>query len=199
MSTTASINTAPRRYAMPWAATAPVPLLSPALLSTPKAQGMQLTITSAVSMAEYDPMTMARARAGLLTTAEVAQIMAASTAAADAMAKGRGTRLHWVALCSALNMAKAIEDGGVVRGLAGHLDNIEATLNTLANRAGERKNPPTWKAPALHFDEMDDMRLLVDLYRHQLQQLSYMEYRTACDLAQARVRSSGGEVVGERS
>ena len=83
----------------------------------------------------------------------------------------------------------------MVRGLAGHLDDIERTLRTLAARAGEDDHPPTWHAPALRFDEMDNIRLLVELHAHQLAQLSYAEYQAAWRLTVARVRSSGGELI----
>jgi hypothetical protein len=114
------------------------------------------------------------------------------------MAQGRGIRSDWVTLCSATNVAKAIESYGVVRGIAGHLDDIEAILLTLAERAGENKHPPTWRAPALRFDEIDAIRLLVDLHRYQLQNVSHGEYHKACTLAVARVRSGGGEVVSAK-
>lgn len=184
-----------QRQTLPWAPTTPAPMLSPQLLHKPSVVAMDMRYTTAVTVTTPSELDIARSKATALTAQELAHIMTTPRQAAHAMATGRGTREHWVCLCTALGVSRAIEHGGVVRGLSGHLDDIERTLKTLATRAGEDDHPPTWHAPALRFDEMDAIRLLVDLHAHQLAQLSYAEYRAAWRLTVARVLSSEGELI----
>ena len=47
----------------------------------------------------------------------------------------------------------------------------------------------------LHFHELDAIHLLLDLHQFQLEQLSYGEFRRAYEATEARVRSSGGQLV----
>lgn len=185
------------RYPMPWAPHIDRPQIDPHQWRQARVLDMLLTLTTGIFVPEQrTTIAVARAGAGRLTAAEVTHIMSGCRAAAGAMAMGRGTRNDWVSLCSALNIARAIDDiGAVLRGLRGHLDDIEATLRALATRAGEDDHPPTWNAPALRFDEMDAVRLLAELFQTQLDQLSYAEYQDAYALAVARVRSGGGEVA----
>lgn len=49
--------------------------------------------------------------------------------------------------------------------------------------------------PTLWANELECLRELADLYKFQLSQLSYGEYRAARDLAVARVKSAKGQVV----
>lgn len=134
-------------------------------------------------------------QAGLLRPQDVEQIITPCANACAAILSGSGRRDHWVTLCSALNMALSIERQGVVRGMAGHLASIEATLLAIAARAGEDDTPPTWRPPQLSLDETDNMRLLVQLHQFQLEQLSYGEYRRAFEATVNRVRGGGGEAV----
>lgn len=195
--TTTHTTRAARRYPLPWAPTRPMPMVSPIVLHRPAARQLDLTVTSRFGVEAPTAIEQVRMQATRFTAAELQTTLQPLRDAAEAMATGRGTRTHWVSLCSALNVAMAIESGGVVRGIAGHLANIKATLKALGTRAGEDEHPPTWRAPALRFDEMDDIRLLVDLHAHQLSHVSYGEYQTAYRLAVARVRQGKGEVVNE--
>lgn len=186
-----------RRYPMPWAPATPTPLLSTTQLRPARQTELLVTYCTQVHVPAYLPtLDTAQVKCTRMTDAEVRHIMSGCREAAHAMATGKGTRVHWQILCGALTMARAIDDlGAVLRGLGGHLDDIEATLHALATGAGEDDHPPTWHAPALRFDEMDNIRLLAELYKTQLDQLSYAEYQAAHRLALARVRSGGGEVV----
>lgn len=195
MTTPSPHTPAARRYPMPWASTTPAPMLSLHLLYKPTVLEMDMRYTTAVTVTAPSMLDIARSKATALTVQELAHIMTNPRQAAQAMAARRGTREHWVCLCSALGVSRAIEHGGVVRGLSGHFDDIERTLRTLATRAGEDEHPPTWHAPELSFDEMDNIRLLVELHAHQLGHLSYQEYRTAWKLTVARARCGGGEVI----
>lgn len=184
-----------RRWPMPWDNATPAPMLSPQLLHKPRVLEMHMRYTTGISITPQSTLDIARNKAAALTPAEVAHIMTNPRQAADALAAGRGTRLQWACLCTALNVSRAIEDGGVVRGLAAHLDDIERALNAVGTRAGDTATPPTWTAPALWATERDAVRLLVNLHAQQLRQLSYLEYQTAWRLAVARVQSCGGEVT----
>jgi len=185
-----------QRYPLPWASTNPAaPMLSPQLLHRPRVLQMEMRYTTGIRIDPHSTIDTAREGASALTPAEVAHIMANPRKAADALVAGRGTRQHWACLCTALNVARAIEHGGVVRGLAAHLDDIERALNAAGTRAGDTATPPTWTAPALWATERDAVRLLVNLHTQQLRQLSYLEYQTAWRLAVARVQSAGGEVI----
>lgn len=145
----------------------------------------------------------AHMRAARLTAAEVAQIMATLRPAADHILAGVGNRDHWAALAGACTLALAIEAQGIVRGLAGHLALAEGSLNAIAARAeiaapgptGSHAAQPTWRPTPLRFDERDNIALLLDLIKYQLEQLSAGELAAATAKAAARVRQAGGLVL----
>lgn len=137
----------------------------------------------------------AKGQASKRTGKEVAEVISRCAVAADAIAKGQGERMHWVSLCSSLNISRAVEAGGVVRGMREHWLSIESVLLAIADRAGEDDHPPTWRVPELTLDEIDAVRLLVQLHEFQLQQLSFGEYTAAVDRAIAWAKSQHGEVV----
>lgn len=187
---------AARRYPLPWEATQPTPMLSPSVIHRPAARYLDLTLTSRFAVdAPGNTLEQARLHATCLTAAELQTALHLPRMALKELSAGRGTREHWISLCSALNVAMAIESGGVVRGLSQHFNQIEQTLNAIGNRASSDTRLQGWTAPALWATEMDALRLLVDLHAHQLKHLSYGEYQAAYRLAVARVQSGGGEVV----
>ena len=141
------------------------------------------------------PLDVAMNNATKLSPQDVEQIITPYANACAAILSGTGRRDHWVTLCSALNLSLSIERQGVVRGMAGHLASIEAALLAIAARAGEDDTPPTWQPPQLSLDETDNMRLLIQLHKFQLEQLSYGEYRRAFAATVNRVRGGGGEAV----
>lgn len=143
----------------------------------------------------WTPLRIATGQATRLTAKELATITGPLRTAAEAIAQGKGDRRAWEQLCSALNTGRAIEAGGVVRGMAGHFADIERVLNAISVRAGEHDTPPTWAATELSPAEVEAVRLLAELHTFQLSHLSYGEYRTAVDLAIARVRSGKGEAI----
>lgn len=143
-----------------------------------------------------NPINAAMTYASRPTPAELETVAKSFREAAQALADGHGTRKHWAALCSAVNVGVAIEDGGVVRGLRTHLDEAHTVLTTVAQRAGEFRNPPGWTAPKLSNTEADACHLLAKLHTYQLAQLGHGEYQAAVRLAVGRVRSGGGVVIG---
>ena len=175
-------------------------ITAPTTPARPPAIKIKMGADNSITMLEiatdgWTPLRIATGQATRLTAKELATITRPLTAAAEAMAQGKGDRRAWEHLCSALNTGRAIEAGRVVRGMAGHFDNIERVLEAIAARAGEHDTPTTWTAPALRSCEMAAVRLLAELHTFQLSHLSYGEYRAAVDLAIARVRSGKGEAI----
>ena len=179
-----------------WAA--PRPIHAARLGSAPA--NLRIDTTNGITMlmiAEggVSPLDVAMNNATKLSPQDVEQIITPCANACAAIVSGSGRREHWVTLCCSLNMSLSIERQGVVRGMSGHLASIEATLLAIAARAGEDDTPPTWQPPQLSLDETDNMRLLVQLHKFQLEQLSYGEYRRAFEATVNRVRGGGGEAV----
>lgn len=139
-----------------------------------------------------NPFIVAQGRATLLTDAERAQCLPPLHSAATRMRQGLSSSDDWSMLVGALLMAQTIEKQRVVRGLAGHLEEIDRALVAIEARATA---VGTWQSPTLHFHELDSVALLCDLYKFQLEQLSYGEFRRACDTTTAQVRSRRGQLV----
>lgn len=98
----------------------------------------------------------------------------------------------WLRVASVVNIARAIERQGVVRGLSTELDRCRAEAQAIGDRTGD--TDATWQSPTLRASEITALLDLVRWHRFQLEQLSYREYAQARDCAVARVRSSGGQV-----
>lgn len=148
--------------------------------------------TRRVPRAVHNPFLVARNHATRLTAAERATVMTPLRAAADRMRRGQASDDDWAVLTGSLLMAQSIERQGVVRGLAEHLASIDRALVAIEARATQAG---PWRAPTLHFHELDAVQLLLDLHGFQLSELSYGEFRRAFDATEARVRSSGGQLV----
>lgn len=139
-----------------------------------------------------NPIGLARDYATRLTRAELDQIMNPLRAAVAALRRGVATEFEWMVAVTAVNVGDAIESQGIVRGLAGHLEDIDRALDGIRARA---MASGLWQAPALYYEERDYMDLLVDLHGHQVGSLSYGEFRRARDKAIAQTASAGGRVV----
>ena len=135
---------------------------------------------------------LAMARATRLTLAERELIMVPLRAAVAALRQGVATEYEWMVAVTAVNIGDAIERQGVVRGLAGHLQDIDRALKGICARAMETGE---WRAPALHLEERDLMDLIVDLHGHQLRSLSFGEFNQARDKAIQQTYTDGGRVV----
>lgn len=127
-----------------------------------------------------------------LSDAERETVMAPLRSAVAALRRGVGTEFDWQFAASAVNAGDAIESLGVVRGLAGHLKEIDRALQCIRQRAIESA---AWRAPALYYEERDLLDLLLDLHNHQVRNLSFGEYTRAVDKAVQQTRSNGGRVV----
>lgn len=187
---------ATRRWPLPWP---PVQhassVIAPHILKQPDTpQPLHLTVTTGISIEAPSTIDVAVGKATRLSEKELDTALAGPSDAARMLTLGRGNQEHWITLCTALNVAKAIESGGTVRGLTEHLVHIERALNSISRRACKNEQLDSWSAPALYATEIDAVHLLVTLYKYQLKQLAYAEYQAAWRLATARVQSSQGQV-----
>lgn len=138
------------------------------------------------------PIELATAVATRLTVLELAAYFDPVRAAVRALREGVGTEWDWVRVVSALNVAQAVEQLGVVRGLSGHLHSGELALQSINHRA---MATGAWHSTELSFQEIEQVNAAVDFHEFQLQQLSYGEFRQAFRRAADEVRSTGGQVV----
>lgn len=139
-----------------------------------------------------NPMALARDNATLLTAAEIASTIDPLRAAEKALREGVASEWDWSVVASAINVAKAIEAQGVVRGLAEHLGSAEIALQEIERRA---ISSGSWQSPTLYWLELDQIRTAVDLHEFQVRNLSYGEFRRAVARAMSEIRSTGGRVV----
>lgn len=136
--------------------------------------------------------TMARARRAVakLTKPEIAEILAPLHQCEKHLREGVATEEQVLVLCTAIRIALAIEEQGIVRGLRNHLqpalDALEA-IHTRANTTGR------WVPTALWFHELDAVRVGLEMYGHQLRYLSARELHQAVRKLIMRTRSSGIE------
>jgi hypothetical protein len=128
--------------------------------------------------------------------ADTDQVLAAIQGAFRALREGVATELQWSILAGSLDVSKAIEAQGIVRGLNSHLVSAEAALQMIYNRACLADG---WRATALHFNELEDVRTFVDLHAFQVRQLSRAEFLAAIDTAQGKVRANGGQATLARA
>lgn len=136
-------------------------------------------------------MLLARNAATKLTPAEVAITIDPLRLAARHMREGVATEWEWSLLASAVNVAKAIERQGVVRGLGEHFEQAERALNGISQRALACSE---WKPTALYWQEIEHVNALVDLHEFQLQHLSYGEAHRATRSAIAAIHQVGGRL-----
>lgn len=139
-----------------------------------------------------DGISIARIFNSRLTPAERSRIMQPCQQALAAMRTASANYHQWVVLCTAGHVAEAIEDGGLIRGQREIIDQANATLDAIGQRAG--RTEPTWKPPTLRGPELLALADLIAAHSRQVHELTYGEYTRAADLAVARVATDGGQV-----
>ena len=139
-----------------------------------------------------DTLQLAAGRAAKLPASELSEILSPLALAFTKLREGVATEMDWATVCSAVNVSKAIERQGVVRGLAEHFTAAETALQEVQRRA---MATGAWSPTALYYQELDNLREAVDLHAFQLRQLSRNEALRALRLAEAEVRSSGGRAI----
>lgn len=153
----------------------------------------------------HKPRKPYRPRPIAVNTLEIALHRAAKPARADreevldmlrqafkALREGVATEYQWSVIAGSVDVAKAIEQLGVVRGLAGYLADATQALQTIHDRA-TAAGP--WRPTALYFHELDAVQTFVDLHAFQVNQLSRAEFLAAIDRAAHQVRHGGDSVT----
>ncbi|OGB26222.1 MAG: hypothetical protein A3I66_00800 [Burkholderiales bacterium RIFCSPLOWO2_02_FULL_57_36] len=120
---------------------------------------------------------------------DVDELLAAVQAAFKSLREGVATMHQWSILAGSLDVAKAIERQGVVRGLHEHLASADTALQSIYKRA---RKVDGWKPTALHFHELDAVREFVNLHAFQIRKLSRAEFDQVVNAAAGMIRSNGG-------
>lgn len=128
--------------------------------------------------------------------ADTDQVLEALQGAFRALREGVATELQWSILAGSLDVSKAIESQGVVRGIAAYLETAEAVLQRIYNRA---RRAGGWKPTVLHYQELGAVRDFVDLHCYQVRQLGRAEFLSAICTAQGKVRANGGQATLARA
>lgn len=135
---------------------------------------------------------VAQDQASKLDSASLNQILQTLATAAKALREGVATRHQWSVLAGSLDLAKAIERQGVVRGLHEHLASADDALQAIYARADQDDQ---WRPTALHYFEIDAVDTFVNLHAYQCRQLSLGEYKKAIASATGQIRANGGRVT----
>jgi hypothetical protein len=142
--------------------------------------------------ASHNTLYKAIMRATRYTEEEVQHLMEPINEALTALREGRATEMNWKYLVTAIGIGLSIEHKGVVRGLKEHLMAADNALATVALRC---RATGQWRPTALWFDELDAIKLGVELYEYQVRQLSAKEYAAAYNHAIAEIVRTGGELA----
>lgn len=124
--------------------------------------------------------------------ADRAEVLRVLHFAHKAMREGVATEFQWSILAGAVDVSKAIERQGIVRGLGEHLASAEAALQGIYNRA---MHTGSWRPTALYYQELDHIQTFVDLHEFQINQLGRQEFLAAIDQAQRSVINQGHTVT----
>lgn len=121
-----------------------------------------------------------------MTPKEVQASMAPFNEAFTALRQGRADFDHWGFIQGAHEIATAVEQQGVVRGLKEHLASIGESVKAIEARALASGQ---WKAPTLYSQEIEAVQLLMELLQFQKENLSYGEFTNALRKAIARAQT----------
>lgn len=135
-----------------------------------------------------DTMQVALHRAAKPSRDDRAEILAKLDGAVRALCTGMATELDWSIAAGSLAVATAIERQGVVRGLQEHLAVIEQVLQAIYDRC---RLPALWLRPVLAVQEVDAVRLLLELHAFQLGQLGRAELLAAMGAAERDTLAQG--------
>ncbi len=142
--------------------------------------------------ATNETLAIARHRAQLLSKTNKLAIMTPLQCAFTALREGVATEIQWCVIAGNITIALAIEEVGVIRGLRGHLEAADRALEGIQRRA---LASGAWRPTALFYQELDDVRVGIHLHKEQLEVIARGEYLRAVDVAEAQVRSQGGQVI----
>ncbi len=109
-------------------------------------------------------------------------------ASMKALREGRATELDWSVVAGSVSVARKVEKSKIVTGLLQDIDETEATLQTIYDRATRTGR---WFAPTLHHQEIKTLQELVNLHKFQLDQLGRGELLSLLDKAATQVHNDG--------
>jgi hypothetical protein len=139
---------------------------------------------------------IARSNAGKPAPADRKELLKTSAAAAKSLREGVATQLEWSILSGSVELARAVQKMGIVRGMTEHLDSADAALKAIRKRCTEQ---PTWKPTALYFQELDAMQAFMSLHARIVNELGRAEFTRALNIAQSNITNQGNTVQVERN
>lgn len=141
---------------------------------------------------ERNVMGMVKLRASRLTADELQQIAGPTYIAQKALREGVASDDDVTLLDSAMYIGIAIEDTRVVKGLRVHLQDAQAALHDIRQRAMSTGN---WVPTPLYFHELDRVSNAVDLHLWQLEHLSAAELQKIIQRLDRKVTAGGGDFI----
>lgn len=153
---------------------------------------MSTTTTRSGRHKPKNPIRTALAYGTRLSAQELEDVVRPFKQCLAAARAGVATHIQHLVLHTQTILAVEIESTRIVRGLAGHIAQAQAALESWEQRA---MTSGTWLPTALEFAEQDTLATFMDVHEYQLQQLSAGEIYRASQRMIARARSTGGEVL----
>lgn len=146
-----------------------------------------------------DVIEYAREGAQLVRPSEVARMTAGLRAGIEHMRIGKGSYKDWQHITSWTNILYAVNDQGVISKMLPAIAAVEEACRSIYQRAtgGDARTderPARWETPTLRAEELDGIRLAMDLAMLVFRVLSVREYEEAYALALARVKTERGVV-----
>lgn len=131
-------------------------------------------------------------RAAKPAKADREDVLATLDGAVQALCAGVATELDWSIAAGAVSVAKAVERQGIVRGLGEHLASAEAALQQIYDRC---RTSSMWLRPTLSIQEVDTLRLMLELHTFQVENLGRAEFLSAIGSAQQHTVAQGHTVT----
>jgi hypothetical protein len=95
------------------------------------------------------------------------------------------------AVFTAFLIASAIEAGGIIKGLQGHITAAVQAIEAITLRA---TRTGTWHPTPLHWHELDAINTMLELHPHQLRALSAAELHSTVQRVIHQRRTMGASV-----
>lgn len=106
--------------------------------------------------------------------------------------EGVANEKEWAILVSALSLASALETHALRHGTQGHIKAGLQALEQVMRRAMAKQH---WMPVEVHLQEIDDIRVAIELHEDQLRQVDQAAYATASSHATTEVRGTAGVVL----
>ena len=123
-------------------------------------------------------------------TSDNAQVLTELAEVIKALREGVATEHQWSIAAGSIEVALAIERGGVVRGLYEHLEAAGKALDAIHERT-LRAGGGRWVRATLYFNEIDAIQTMYDLHKFQVSKISRHEFVAALDSAQRAIKAQG--------